>query len=205
MTNIPSSSTPPPSPKDQLEERVGAIAVALLGALGEALEKTPEKIGEIAGLVEARLQTARTIGAVTVAYGKHETERRASQVQGYAEQLREPLESALAQALGLVGSVAEVAKSHTPGSATKPTTQVSIVRRDDANDPLDAGTATTTTSDTGLDPNRVINGYDTLSASQILTLIDSLSPRDAASLLDYESAHRKRKTVIARLSHQSEQ
>jgi hypothetical protein len=175
------------NPRDQLEEKIGALAVALLGALGEALEKTPEKVVEVSRGLEARLQTARTIGAVSVAFGKQETTKRVGQLGDIADHLRQPLEHAIAQALGLVDLSGGSKQPVSTGDETA----------DSVTEPSDE------TDDQSANPNHIIADYDTLTASQVLALVADLAPEDAALLLQYEIAHRNRKTVTARLSAQS--
>ena len=44
-----------------------------------------------------------------------------------------------------------------------------------------------------------IPGYDTLSASQVLPRLEGLEPAELEALRSYESAHRARKTILARV------
>jgi hypothetical protein len=44
-----------------------------------------------------------------------------------------------------------------------------------------------------------IPGYDSLSASQVLPRLDGLEPAELEAVRSYESAHRARKTILARI------
>jgi hypothetical protein len=65
----------------------------------------------------------------------------------------------------------------------------------------DAGMPTVTTS---LEPAPAvgalpIDGYDSLPAAHVITLLDALDPAGLATVAAYERSHRRRRTVLGRL------
>ncbi len=66
-----------------------------------------------------------------------------------------------------------------------------------------AATATTPTAEPSPDPAEVeplpIDGYDDLSAPQLLPMLDTLQPDDLSALMAHEQSHRGRATVVNRI------
>ena len=123
--------------------------------------------------IDAELARAKSMGQLTVMFGRPEVEKRIAELRAMGE-------SVLGEQLAHLWP-----SSDSPTAATAPT-PASPADTDRVRDVVSAGAL-------GID------AYDALSASQVIERLDGLTVDERAAVEDYELAHRNRKTILSRL------
>lgn len=169
---------------------------APIGLFFEAPSLLP-KLAE-QGRVHAR--NARMFGEFAVRHGEAELRRRVGDVEQQATDLL--------RMFGLVGDQQPPAPS-ADGSSTDrvPTSAPRSGRAVSGNGDTPAGTAADAAAATphaaasapAVD-DLAIPGYDSLSASQVVTRLDGLTPAELEAVRAYENAHRGRKTILNKVA-----
>jgi hypothetical protein len=144
-------------PRDSLFETWLDIAVyAPLGLLLKVRSELPALVDTGRQTAENRVQVARFIGQMAVAYGKTEWHKR-------------------------------LAESRTTTSSSPPAPPAGTGRVLDA-----------TSVEVDDDVAAPFDGYDTLPASQIVARLNRMGMAELAAVVAYETAHRGRRTILAK-------
>jgi hypothetical protein len=179
---------------DVVAQAADLFVYAPIGLFFEAPSLLP-KLAE-QGRVHAR--NARMFGEFAVRHGEAELRRRVGDVEQQATDLL--------RMFGLVGDSQPPAPS-SDGSSTDraPTSAPRSGRAVSGNGDTPAGTAAAAaTADAVASAPAVddlaIPGYDSLSASQVVTRLDGLTPAELEAVRAYENAHRGRKTILNKVA-----
>jgi hypothetical protein len=156
------------------EQLLDLFVYAPLGFLLNLEEVVPELVEK----GRQQVSMARMFGQFAVQTGGAEARKRVSQVQ---ERVQE-------QAIAVVGQV--------QGSARRPSGAPTPAA---APEPAAAPAAPATTGPVPRASDLAIPDYDSLSASQVVPRLEGLSAAERAAVGRYESAHRGRKTILAKL------
>ena len=167
--------------RSRLEDALDLFVYAPVGLAISAVEELPKMIERGRDVLESSVGTARVIGRVAVNQGRVEINRIVSQWNDLGSVLRSG------------------AMSPRPAA-----------RKEDAPAPLhDARPATAPTAPT---PPRAakrapaapatlgIPGYESLSASQVVSRLDGLTSEQRAAVKDYETSTRGRRTILGRIA-----
>jgi hypothetical protein len=161
--------------KSPLDVLLDLMVFGPIGFAAEAPHLIPELAAKGRETVDAQVRLARMVGQFAVQRGQRE-------VVKFVDRLRPPSSAAPARSAEPAGTNGEV--------IDVPVDEVIPVRVETKRAPTTA-------------PPRAdlaIADYDSLAASQVLPLLDSLSPAELEAVHDYESAHRKRKTILGRIA-----
>jgi hypothetical protein len=169
------------SPLDGLvEAAVDLFVYAPIGLFFEA----PSLLPKLAEQGRVHANNARLFGQFAVRHGEAEVRRRVEGVEAQAE--------------GLLRMFGLLPDDEPPGrepAAERPAAVggagASQARADAGNGQAPAGPAV---------DSLAIPDYDSLSASQVVTRLDGLSPAELEAVRAYESAHRGRKTILNKVA-----
>ncbi len=160
---------------DPLEQFLDLAVYAPIGLALLVREQIPTLVGKGRETVTGRVRVARFIGQFAVAKGRQEIERRLAEARTPAP---------------------PSAPASAPPSATAP-------------EPSPASPVVIVTDDAALRPPRPrsadegalpIEGYDALAASQVVGRLAGLDADGLEQVRRHESAHRARRTVLARIA-----
>lgn len=127
--------------------------------------------------LDAELARARSMGQLTVLFGRPELEKRLNELRRVGEKL-------LAEHLGGVLATRDSEPDADPAPS----------------DTVPTPAPRTTIHDTRAAAALGIDAYDALSASQVIERLDGLSPEERAAVEEYELSHRNRQTILGRLA-----
>lgn len=176
--------------KTPLEQALDLFVYAPLGLAMAAREELPKFIDKGRQQVTGQMMMARMMGEYAVKEGQKEAEKLVKQAQdrlgdlagGPARPAPAPAPSPARQAGGAAPSeqapTTAAAPTNGNGSRAKPSSQ--------------------TTQASGAE--LAIPGYDTLSASQVVTRLAGLSTDELEAVRAYELATRHRKTILSRVA-----
>lgn len=139
-------------------------------------------------LIESQMKSMEFMGKMTAEYLK----RRAGSPEDVIREAAKFVGGAASGRFGLigdlVGSVLNQPTSPTPGSGSS--------------SPSSGGTTETTASVVAEEPSNVggIDDYDRLTASQAISQFDERSDEELSAIESYELAHRRRRTVLGKIS-----
>lgn len=179
--------------KRPLDQAVELFVYAPIGLAATARELVPTLIERGRRELDPQVGMARTIGHFAVARGRSEAEK----VLGPA------IERAWAQAEATLRQLG-VLPEETPMSpaaaaqAPAPPPPAEPVMADPAPPTAPGATANGQPQPTAVDLS--IPDYDSLSASQVLPRLSSLSVSELAAVRTYEEAHRGRKTILHKIA-----
>lgn len=165
-------------PRNPLSQALDVVVYAPLGLAITVLEDFGELAEKGRARVQQRTTAARFIGQFAVAEGRRR--------------------------LGLDGSVAT-----RPGPSTAAATNGAPASDDGPADAADPAAAVASPNGAGSPPgggtaarsdHLAIPGYDSLSASQVVQRLPSLSSAELAAVADYETATRGRRTILSRIA-----
>jgi hypothetical protein len=202
------------TPLDQLVDQAADVFVyAPIGLFFEAPSLLPKLAAQ--GRVHAR--NARLFGQYAVRHGEAELKRRIADLEQQATGLlglfglgTEPVESDAPPPAGAPGEAAGEAvpdraavagNGHTPArqaarsEAARSRAGRSGAARSAASEVAEPAEAPAPDVDT-----LSIPGYDSLSASQVVTRLEGLTPTELEAVRAYESAHRGRKTILNKVA-----
>lgn len=174
---------------DQLVEGVADVFVyAPIGLFFEA----PSLLPKLARQGRVHANNARLFGQFAVKHGEAEVRRRLGEVEQQA--------MGWLKLFGLVpdegrageggGAEATTADAGSGGGAAEP---APVTR-------MDAASGNGQTVGPPAVTDLAIPGYDSLSASQVVTRLDGLGPDELEAIRAYESAHRGRKTILNKVA-----
>jgi hypothetical protein len=176
------------APLDQLVDQAANLFVyAPIGLFFEA----PTLLPKLAEQGRVHVRNARLFGQFAVRHGEAELRRRVTDLEHQASGLLklmglgttplgpEPSGPADEGTASSAPGTSVVGNGHTPG----------------------AGRAASETEAPAPDVGTLaIPGYDSLSASQVVTRLDGLTPAELEAVRAYESAHRGRKTILNKVA-----
>lgn len=175
-----------PGDKDRspVDEALDLFVYAPVGLAITAAEELPKMIERGRDVLGSSVNAARVIGRVAVNQGRVEMSRIASQWNDLGTVLRSGAasprnESRRDEAPAALHDATRAAPSApTPAPAREPTTKRA------APDPATLG----------------ISGYESLSASQVVSRLDGLTPQQRAAVREFESSTRGRRTILGRIA-----
>jgi hypothetical protein len=168
-----------------LEQALELFVYAPAGIAISAAEELPQLIEKGRKLLGGQVETARMIGRFAVTTGQ----RRAGQVVG--------------EAAGRLATHKVGGKPTGGSAAEKPPTTADKSAEGSSGAPGESTPARRATSGDGnaLDPSTLaIPGYDSLSASQVVQRLAGLTTEELDQVRLYESATRRRKTILHRVA-----
>jgi hypothetical protein len=162
-----------------IEHVLDVVVYAPLGLIGTVQKRMPDLVAEGRRSAEQRIVLARFIGQMAVGIAGKEVTRRLQSLRPAAQP----------------GAVIEASATETAG-------------------PDDAGDASSVTSDRSTDDAPAaqvtipvptvdelpIPGYDSLAAAQVVGRLDALDPDELDRVAAYETAHRHRRTILAKVA-----
>ncbi len=170
----------PDEERSRLEDALDLLVYAPVGLAISAVEELPKMIERGLDVLESSVGTARVIGRVAVNQGRVEINRIVSQWNDLGSVLRS-------------------------GAMSRPSSQ-----REDAPAPLhDAAPAAPRSAPTAprvaerapaAPANLGIPGYESLSASQVVSRLDGLTREQREAVKDYEASNRGRRTILGRIA-----
>ncbi len=190
--------------KNPLDRAVELFVYAPIGLAVAARDLVPTLVERGRRQVDPQVGMARTIGHFAVARGRSQAEKA---LEGAIDRARVQAEATLRQ-LGILpeeSPASSVIPDHEPQSPTRPPQPHS----QPPSPPVmahDAAPGPSATSPPGTEqpqPSAIdlsIPDYDSLSASQVLPRLSSLSTSELAAVRTYEEAHRGRKTILHRIA-----
>jgi hypothetical protein len=171
------------TPLDDLVEAAADLFVyAPIGLFFEG----PSVVTKLAEQGRVHARNARLFGEFAVRQGEGELRRRLGDLEGQA-----------AGWLRLLGLTPDEEASPTPGPAPAPPPSPDGPDVSTVFDPA-AGNGHTPPGPAVAD--LAIPDYDSLSASQVVTRLEGLSPEELEAVRAYESAHRGRKTILNKVA-----
>jgi hypothetical protein len=171
---------------DPLDDLMGAAADLFVYAPIGLFFEGPSLVTKLAEQGRAHARNARLFGEFAVRHGEGEVRRRLQGVEAQAEGL-----------LRMFGLVADD-DGQGPEAAAPPAAAAEPRPGDVA--------ATRPVGGNGQAPDGpdvselAITDYDSLSASQVVTRLEGLSPDELEAVRAYESAHRGRKTILNKVA-----
>jgi hypothetical protein len=156
---------------DPLRRVLDVFVFAPVGLALTALEDLPGLVTKGRERVETEISNARVVGEFVVQQGQREISERLGQLLN-----RSTPESAPAEA-----------PDAPPDETPAPTTTAAAAAPKPEADPADA-----------IIVEQALDGYDTLSASQVVRRLESLGPEELRAVHRYEASHRNRRTILNR-------
>ena len=147
-----------------------------IGFVTEAHRLVPELAAKGRETVESQVKVARMVGQFAVQRGQREAAK-------FVERLRP--------------------SSPAPRTDAKPTTPPAATNGEVVAESVDEVIPVrveASTRPSAVRADLAIADYDSLAASQVLPLLDNLSPAELDAVQAYESAYRKRKTILGRIA-----
>ncbi|HEV2811354.1 MAG TPA: hypothetical protein VGV93_13270 [Acidimicrobiales bacterium] len=176
--------------KSPLDQAVEFLVYAPVGLAATARDLVPTLVTRGRQELDPQVGLARMVGEIAVAQGRNQVEKIFDRTRAQAE--------ATLRHLGLLGDEAPH-RPHAPAPAPPDSPASGPVRRRPATD--QAGPSPSTSSDSS--PAAVtlaIPDYESLSASQVVPRLSSLSPEELEAVRAYEDAHRGRKTILNKIA-----
>ncbi|HTK16883.1 MAG TPA: hypothetical protein VL769_10860 [Acidimicrobiia bacterium] len=137
--------------------------------------------------VQQRTTTARSIGQVAMAFGVPMVRQRVEREVGTARERAQSLLGSIAGSDDIVGAPA--ARPEAPAPPTPAPAAAAPA----------AGATSGGTNGSQADPMLPIPGYNSLSASQVVQRLTGLSVEELEAVRAYESANRKRRTILGKI------
>jgi hypothetical protein len=163
--------------RSTIESALDLFVYAPVGLAVEAQRLLPELAREGRTRVEQRVTLARFVGRLAVRTGRERLEQRFAASAPSTESAVESSTDTVAPTPSSAATSAPTIEPSTepaPGSAPDPSISP------DAAD-------------------LAIPGYDSLSASQVVSRLGALSLEELTAVADYESSHRRRRTVLGKI------
>lgn len=182
--------------KTPLDQAVELFVYAPIGLAVAARDLVPTLVERGRRQVDPQVEMARTIGQFAVARGRSQAEKA----------LESALDRAWAQAEATLRQLGILPEA-SPATSTRPATpdgpRVAPPPPPAPTAPSAPTRSATTASPAAAQPSPVdlsIPDYDSLSASQVLPRLSSLSISELAAVRAYEEAHRGRKTILHKIA-----
>ncbi|NNN22394.1 MAG: hypothetical protein HKL80_10395 [Acidimicrobiales bacterium] len=156
------------SPLSKLVDIAFYAPVGIMKLAADSMDRAVE-VGE--ALVTSKLTVAKAVGKFTSNYGANEIKKRVKELTPYKTELsdQEPESD-------FVAAVEEIQAESTLGTKASEPIIECLISVDEL----------------------AIPGYDTLAASQVVQRLVGLSIQDLEAVASYETAHRGRRTVLAK-------
>jgi hypothetical protein len=165
-------SGPVSDDRPPIEQVLDVVLYAPLGVALEVQRRIPEFVRDGRRQAEQRVVLARFIGKMAVHVGRQELDKRIAA-------MRRP----------------------TPGPSAVVDTTASETSEPSVISSTTHTTPTATTTDAGVAPGDLpIAGYDSLSASQVVGRLSSLTIDELDAVEAYETANRRRRTIVAKVA-----
>lgn len=166
--------------RSPLDEVLDLFVYAPVGLAITAAEELPKMIDRGRDVLGSSVNAARVIGRVAVNQGRVEVSRLASQWNDLSSVLRS----------GAMTPRRETGRDEAPAPRHDATP---------ARPPVTT-TARPTKRAAPAPPTLGIPGYESLSASQVVSRLDGLTPGQRAAVKEYESSTRGRRTILGRIA-----
>jgi hypothetical protein len=163
--------------KNPLDILLDLMVFGPIGFVAEAHRLVPELAAKGRETVDSQVKVARMVGQFAVQRGQREAAK-------IVERLRPSSPAPPADRA-----------SSAPPAATN-----GEVPAEPLDEVIPVRIEASTTSRAAVRADLAIADYDSLAASQVLPLLDNLSPAELDAVQDYESTHRKRKTILGRIA-----
>ncbi|CAN5854363.1 hypothetical protein BH23ACT1_BH23ACT1_14960 [soil metagenome] len=174
--------------KSPLDHAVDLLFYAPVGLAATARDLVPSLVQRGRQEVDPQVGVARMVGQMAVAQGRNQAEKVLDRTFAQAQ--------ATLRHLGLLSDEEQTPPSDTPQPTPRPPR-----RR-----PAAAARSEATPSAAQASPAAVtlaIPDYESLSASQVVPRLSSLSPEELEAVGAYEDAHRGRKTILNKVAQLS--
>lgn len=169
--------------RNPLEAALDVVLYAPVGLVITATEQIPELAEKGRSRLTSQLTAARLVGRFAVNQGRRELERRRRETPvGFAEQRSQTSEVPTGEP-----SHAEDTAEPAPVAGQAPPARFA------------ARAATSEQALSVEDSHLAIPGYDSLSASQVVSRLGGLTAEELAEVAGYEASHRGRRTVMNRV------
>jgi hypothetical protein len=196
-------------PNTPLDSALDLLVFVPVGIAVTAAEELPKLAAKGRARVEQQVAVARVVGQFAVAKGRGELRKRVSgdraktgagTTEGYAADTGE--EEVVTTAVAGAADTAEAAGSEVSGPDTEFPTLTGSGEAERTVDGVQVEPGGAVPADVEAPPSEslAIPGYDSLSASQVVQRLAGLSDQELAAVGAYETAHRARQTVLARVS-----
>jgi len=159
------------SDKNPLDILLDVMVFSPIGFIAEAPHLVPDLAAKGRETVGVQVRLARTVGQFAVQRGQREAAR-------FVDRIRPTS-----------------APDPAHGGTVDPVTNGEVLH-DDIDEVIPVRVERTAT----VRPDLAIADYDSLAASQVLPLLDNLSPTELDAVQAHEAAHRKRKTILGRIA-----
>lgn len=179
--------------KRPLDHAVDLLFYAPVGLAATARDLVPSLVQRGRQEVDPQVGVARMVGQMAVAQGRNQAEKVLDRTFAQAQ--------AKLRHLGLLSDEAPTSPTDPP----PPPTEATVRRPASAGRPRPSGSSPSA-SPTPTSPAAVtlaIPDYESLSASQVVPRLSSLSPEELEAVRAYEDAHRGRKTILNKISQLS--
>jgi hypothetical protein len=168
------------SEKTPLDIVLDLMIFSPIGFVTEAPRLVPELAAKGRKTVGGQVKLARTVGEFAVQRGQREAAKIVNRLRP--------------------GTISEPVPAPTRVTPVHPATNGEVLAEDfEEIIPVRVEASVRPVSDV-VRPDLAIADYDSLAASQVLPLLDNLSPDELEAVHAHESAHRKRKTILGRIA-----
>jgi hypothetical protein len=199
-------------PKDRIEHTLEVLVYAPIGVglylkdmgptfVNMFVARGRAEIDRRQAQVQQRTTTARSIGQVAVTFGVPMVRQR---VEKEVDSARQRAQSFLGTIGGTdTGPAAAPAPAPRPRAAAAPAAPAGTGATTHANGSgapaADDASGSSAANGSSPDPGLPIPGYDALSASQVVQRLNGLAPEELDAVRDYETAHRRRRTILGKI------
>lgn len=177
-------------PKTPLDLAVDLLVYAPIGLAVAARDLVPTLVERGRRQLDPQVGMARTIGHLAVAQGRSQAEKA----------LGTAIDRARAQAEATLRQVGVLPEDPAATPAPAPAEKASASGRATVPEPTAAPAAAPAPHQQTSAVDLSIPDYDSLSASQVLPRLSSLSISELAAVRTYEEAHRGRKTILHKIA-----
>lgn len=178
--------------KSPLDQAIDLLVYAPIGLAAAARDLVPTLVERGRRQLDPQVGMARTIGHFAAAQGRTQAEK---VLEGALERARAQAQTTLRQ-LGVLPEESPAATSPPPAPAPRERPEPRPTVPEPAAAPAPATVP-------GHQPSAIdlsIPDYDSLSASQVVPRLSSLTISELAAVRTYEEAHRGRKTILNRIA-----
>jgi hypothetical protein len=158
--------------KDPVHQLIDVMVFAPIGLLTLAQKELPQLIATGRARFGNQVTVARFVGRMAVRQGKKKLDQRLGEADKVVQR-------------DIISSPLDSTEPPAPAGDSLPEAIIEAV----AHSPLLDGTDALP-----------IDGYDSLAASQVVGRLDSLTPAELATVRNYESANRNRRTVLGKIA-----
>lgn len=176
--------------KSPLDQAVDFLVYAPVGLAATARDLVPTLVSRGRQELDPQVGLARMVGQIAVAQGRNQVEKVLDRTRAQAE--------ATLRHLGLLGEEAPHRPDTPPGP--RPQSPASSPVRPRAATDQAGPSPSTPAAGSPAAVTLAIPDYESLSASQVVPRLSSLSPEELEAVRAYEDAHRGRKTILNKIA-----